>query len=100
MLMAVQPSAGILVHGDNHFIVRGPSPTWDEALALVRQWSLIQIGQTAPPEFGRWRISSREFREDLEWAIVVPGESQISVAVDQLLNELSDRGVAIHDAQF
>jgi hypothetical protein len=40
---------GILVHGDNHFIVRGPSPNRDVALALVRHWSLIQIGATMPP---------------------------------------------------
>ena len=35
---------GILVHGDNHFIVRGPLPDQEVALAIVRHWSLIQIG--------------------------------------------------------
>ena len=39
---------GILVHGDNHFIVRGPLPDREVALALVRHWSLIQIGATTP----------------------------------------------------
>jgi hypothetical protein len=39
----------ILVHGDNHFIVRGPLPDPAAALALVRHWSLIQIGETTPP---------------------------------------------------
>ena len=47
---------GILVHGDNHFIVRGPLPGRDVALALVRHWSLIQIGATTPPALDRWRI--------------------------------------------
>jgi hypothetical protein len=37
---------GILVHGDNHFILRAPLPDRDVALALVRYWSLIQIGAT------------------------------------------------------
>jgi hypothetical protein len=32
---------GILVHGDNHFIVRGPLPDREGALALVRHWSLM-----------------------------------------------------------
>ena len=33
---------GILVHGDNHFIARGPLPDRETAIALVRHWSLIQ----------------------------------------------------------
>jgi len=37
---------GILVHSDNHFIARGPLPDREVALALVRHWSLIQIGAT------------------------------------------------------
>jgi hypothetical protein len=40
---------GILVHGNNHFIVRGPLPDRDIALWLVRHWSVIQIGATTPP---------------------------------------------------
>ena len=56
---------GILVHGDNHFIVRGPLPDREIALALVRHWSLIQIGATTPPSLDRWHIVSREFRENL-----------------------------------
>lgn len=91
---------GILVHGDNHFIVRGPLPNRDIALALIRHWSLIQIGVTMPPPLDRWRISSREFRENLEWAVVVPGDSEISPAVKQLLDELSARGITIHDSRF
>jgi hypothetical protein len=86
---------GILVHGDNHFIVRGPAPDAAIALALVRLWSLIQIGGVAPAGLQAWSISMREFREDLQWAVVVPGERRISAAVEQLLAELAARGVEI-----
>ena len=87
---------GILVHGDNHFIVRGPLPDRETALGLVRFWSVIQIGAVTPPWLSKWRISTREFREDLEWAVVVPGENAASPAVTQLLGELAARHVPIH----
>jgi hypothetical protein len=87
---------GILVHGDNHFIVRGPLPKGSVALALVRHWSLIQIGAITPPALNQWLIVTHEFRENLEWAIVVPGDGEPSPAVKQLLDELSARGVTIH----
>ena len=90
-------AVGILVHGDNHFIVRGPLPDRAEALALVRHWSVIQIGATTPPALDRWRISSREFRENLQWAVIVAADSEITPAVTKLLAELSARGVVIHD---
>ena len=89
---------GILVHGDNHFIVRGPLPDRGVALALVRHWSLIQVGATTPPSLDRWRIVSREFRENLEWAVVVPGDGERSPAVTKLLEEMSARGIMIHDS--
>ena len=91
---------GILVHGDNHFIVRGPLPDRDVALALVRHWSLIQIGATTPRALDRWYIVSREFRENLRWAVVVPGNRERSPAVTKLLGELSERGISIHHSQF
>lgn len=91
---------GILVHGDNHFIVRGPLPAPDAAFALIRLWSLIQIGATTPPPLDRWRIISREFRENLEWAVVMPGDGEISPAVARLLDELSARGIIIHDSRL
>jgi hypothetical protein len=91
---------GILVHGDNHFIVRRPLPNQEVALALVRHWSLIQIGATTPPPLDRWHITTREFRENLEWAVVVPGDGEISPAVGQLLDELSARGITTHDSRF
>lgn len=91
---------GMLVHGDNHFIVRGPLPDRDVARALIRHWSIIQIGATTPPSLEEWRISTKEFREDLEWAVIVPGDSEISPAVTQLLGELSARGITIHNSGF
>jgi hypothetical protein len=91
---------GILVHGDNHFIVRGPLPNREVALALVRHWSLIQVGATTPPSLNRWRIVSREFRDNLKWVVVVPGDWMMSPTVRALLEELSARGITIHDSHF
>jgi len=54
---------GILVHGDNHLIVRGPLPDRNIALALVCHWSLIRIGATTPA-LDQWHVITRE----------VPGE--------------------------
>jgi hypothetical protein len=88
---------GILVHGDNHFIVRGPLPDRATALALVRHWSVIQIGAATPVALLPWRISTREFREELEWAMVAPGEYAMSAAVATLLGELAARGIAIQE---
>ena len=91
---------GILVHGDNHFIVRGPLPDREVALALVRHWSVIQIGAATPAALDKWSIVSREFRENLGWAVVVPGDREISPAVRKLLAELSVRGIRIHQSRL
>ena len=88
-------AVGILVYGDNHFIVRGPLPDRASALALVRHWSVIQIGAATPPPLAPWRIISKAFRENLSWAVVVPGDGAISAAVSELLEEISARGVHI-----
>ncbi len=85
-------AVGILVHGDNHFIVRGPEPDAESALDMVRRWSLIQIG-AQPEDHGR--ISTREFRENLKWAVVVPADLEHSESVVQLLKEMAARGVSI-----
>ena len=90
---------GILVYGDNHFIVRGPLPDREDALALVQQWSVIEIGAVPSPALDGWCIVTREFRENLEWAVVVPGDGETSPAVAKLLEELSSRGIVIHDAR-
>jgi len=91
---------GILVHGENHFIVAGPLPTREVAMALVKHWSLIQIGSAVSYPLTRWHIISRAFREDLEWAVVVSGDAEVSSAVKTLLGELSSRGITIHDSHF
>jgi glutamyl-tRNA reductase len=91
---------GILVAGDNHFIVHGPLPDRTTALALVRHWTRIQIGATTPAGLAGWRIVSREFRENLEWAVLVPGDGEMSSAVAILLDELSARGITIHNSQL
>ncbi len=88
---------GILVIGNNHFIVYGPSPDRETALALARHWSLIQIGQKTPTTLQQWSISTREFRENLEWAVVV-GDGEVSSAVAQLLAELAARGITIRNS--
>lgn len=88
---------GILVCGNNHFIVNGPPPDENTARALARHWSVIQIGSTIPDSLQGWSIVTRAFREDLAWAVVVPGDGEMSAAVAQLLKELPTRGVAIHE---
>lgn len=85
------------MHGDNHFIVHGPLPDRGAAFALVRHWSLIQIGAITPPALDGWHIVSREFRENLEWAVVVPGDGEMSAAVTTLLAELLARGISLQD---
>jgi hypothetical protein len=86
---------GILVHGNNHFILSGPEPDEMSAIALARHWSIIQIGDQKSLSFEQWQIRTKEFRENLEWAVVVPGDRGISPAVSQLLAELSARGIAV-----
>jgi hypothetical protein len=88
---------GILVHGDNHFIVEGPLPDRASAAALARHWSIIQIGVTTPSFLQSWSIVTRAFREDLAWAVVVPGDGEVTPDVAQLLAELSARGIAIRN---
>jgi hypothetical protein len=88
---------GILVCGNNHFIVRGPLPDRAAALALARHWSIIQIGQTTPPSLWSWNIVTRASREDLVWAVVVPGDGEVTPVVAKLLEELSARGITIRD---
>ena len=89
---------GILVHGANHFIVRGPLPDRETALALVHHWIIIQIGRSTPESLRGWTISTKEFRENLAWAVVVPTDENNTVGVAQLLDELSARGIRIYDA--
>jgi hypothetical protein len=86
---------GILVHGDNHFILSGPLPDEANALAMARHWSIVQIGGEKSARFEKWEIRTKEFRENLEWAVVVPGERDISDGVLKLLKEIAARGIEI-----
>jgi hypothetical protein len=88
---------GILVHGDNHFILRGPPPDDASAMEMARHWSVIQIGGDKTSKFRQWEICSKEFRENLEWAVTVPGENKMSEGVSKLLAEISARGVQIRE---
>ena len=65
---------GILIFGDNHLILRGPPPTMEQARAMVRHWSVIRLGEPAGVSFDKWTISTKEFREELSWAVAVPGD--------------------------
>lgn len=84
---------GILVHGNNHFILGGPPPTDMQAIRLARQWAVVQIGEMKAASFEQWEIRDKEFRENLQWAVIVPGDRAISPGVAQLLSELSARGI-------
>jgi hypothetical protein len=46
------------------------------------------------PEQGEYAFTT------LEWAVVVPGDGEMSPAVTSLLDELSARGITIHDSRF
>jgi hypothetical protein len=87
---------GILVHGNNHFILSGPLPDEAAALVLARHWSIIEIGDQKSSSVEKWEIRTKEFRENLEWAVVVPGDREPSPGVATLLAELSARGITIH----
>ena len=86
---------GILVHGDNHFIVNGPLPSPQQTVELATHWSLIRIGSTTPEHLRKWTISTKEFRENLKWAVVLKAASAPQLAVEQLLAELEARAVQI-----
>jgi hypothetical protein len=86
---------GILVHGNNHFILSGPRPDEAAALALARHWSIILIGAPKSQTLDQWQIRPKEFRENLEWAVIVPGDRETSPGAAELLAELSARGVVI-----
>ena len=86
---------GILVHGNNHYILSGPRPSEAEALEMARHWSVVRIGAPVSNAFGAWEIRTKEFRENLQWAVVVPGERETSPGGLELLAELSGRGIEI-----
>jgi hypothetical protein len=93
---APKTMVGILVHGNNHFILSGPRPTQAEAMKLAWHWSIVQIGEVQSQKLAYWEIRNKEFRENLEWAAIVAGDREISHGVSELLEELVAKGVAIH----
>jgi hypothetical protein len=86
---------GILVVGNNHFILSGPRPDEATAVELARHWSIIRIGEEKLLQYKEWEIRTKEFRENLGWAVSVPGEGEVSAGVTQLLGELAARGIDI-----
>src|ERR1700689_2852257 len=91
---------GILVHGNNHFILRGPAPDAAEAATLARHWSIIQIGEERSLRFGEWEIRTKKFRKTQEGAGgggTGGGDGDISSGVQQMRGELAARGVESHD---
>lgn len=89
---------GLLVYGDNHILVRGPLPGPARARDLIRGWMLPTIGSSADHSGlrSRWRITTKEFRENIDWAIVLESDAGPQPAVIQLLGEIAARGVPIH----
>jgi hypothetical protein len=99
-MMMARPPLGLLVCGDNHLLLRGPLPDRVTAGRLVRLWMFPTIGTSinASGILGPWRISTREFREEIAWAVVWPSDTPAQPAVAQLLSEVAGRGIAICDA--
>ena len=87
------------MHGDNHFILSGPIPDDASAMEMARHWSIVQIGGEKSLRFRQWEIRTKQFRENLEWAVIVSGESKISEGVSRLLVEISARGIQIRRCQ-
>jgi hypothetical protein len=58
---------GILIHGNNHFILSGPLSDEAAALVLLRHSSIAE-----------------ELREYLEWAVIVPGDRETSPRSDAI----------------
>ncbi len=69
-------------------------PDLATARRLAWRWEVPQPGGAALEPVD-WRIVTKAFREDLEWAILLPGDNPVTPAVRQLLDELMARGVAI-----
>jgi len=55
------------------------------AIAMARHFSLVKIGEPVSNAFEKWEIRNKEFRENLEWAVVVPGTRKCRAGVSQLL---------------
>jgi hypothetical protein len=89
---------GLLVYGDNHFIVNGPEPPAEMARALVMEWAHPMLGRAPDARLAGWSIRTKAFREELAWAVVVHSDEPYGAAVSQLLAELRERGLPIRKA--
>jgi hypothetical protein len=56
---------------------------------------VIRIGEPPSKALRKWQIRSKEFRENLAWAVIVPGDRDISPGVAKLLEELTARNIRI-----
>jgi hypothetical protein len=55
---------------------------------LVRRWTFPSVDDVlglSPPVPAEWRITTKEFREDISWVVVLACASQISEGVVKLL---------------
>ena len=55
---------------------------------LVRRWTFPSVDDVlglSPPLPAEWRITTKEFREDISWVIVLACASRVSNAVVELL---------------
>jgi hypothetical protein len=55
----------------------------------------VQIGELKSQKFRQWEIRNNEVRENLQWAVIMPGDRDTSPGVLQLLAEIAARGVEI-----
>ena len=91
-------SLGLIVYGEDHFLIRGPKPDAVMARYLVRRWifpSIEDLLRTSPPIPADWQITTSEFRENIEWTIVLSCDQDPTAAVAQLVSEIAARGVAV-----
>ncbi|WP_031498445.1 hypothetical protein [Bryobacter aggregatus] len=89
-------SLGLIVSGEDHFLVRGPACSVEMARTLVRRWTFLtpeDLLGLSPPIPSEWKITTKEFREDIAWAIVLPAATEHTPAVAQLVAELRARGI-------
>lgn len=87
---------GILVLGNNHFIVRGPRPNRETALLLARHWSLIQIGQITPrPRRRRDRTSCNAIAGGAIWTRDRNPRLQPQQLVTEARRDWVSRGVLV-----
>ncbi len=57
---------GLIVYGEDHFLIRGPKPDAAMARYLVRRWifsSIEDLLGTSPPIPANWQITTSEFSE-------------------------------------